>query len=63
MTRRAECCRLKQKTFTIDKRYGQAAAMRWANNYTLIHYRCDQQANCALSSAGNAAVLHARLGE
>lgn len=52
-----------QKTFTIDKRYGQAAAMQWASNYTLIHYRCDQQANCALSSAGNAAVLHARLGE
>jgi hypothetical protein len=52
-----------EKTFTIDKRYGQAAATAWANNYTLIHYRCDQQANCALSAAGNATVLHARLGE
>lgn len=52
-----------QKTFSIDKRFGQVTATEWASNYTLIHYRCDQQANCALSSAGNAAVLHARLGE
>jgi len=52
-----------QKTFTIDKRFGQVTATEWASNYTLIHYRCDQQANCALTSAGNAAVLHARLGE
>ncbi len=52
-----------EKTFTIDKRYGQAAATAWASNYTLIHYRCDQQANCSLSAAGNATVLHARLGE
>jgi hypothetical protein len=52
-----------QKTFTIDKRFGQAAATAWANNYTLIHYRCDQQANCSLTAAGDAAVLHARLSE
>jgi hypothetical protein len=50
-----------QKTFEIDKRFGQVTATEWASHYTLIHYRCDQQANCALSSAGNAAVLHARL--
>jgi hypothetical protein len=50
-----------QKTFAIDKRFGGAAASAWASNYTLIHYRCDQQANCALSAAGNATVLHARL--
>lgn len=51
------------KTFHIDKRYGQTTAMAWASNYSLIHYRCDQQANCALTAAGDAAVLHARLAE
>lgn len=51
------------KTFQIDKRFGQATASAWANNYALIHYRCDQQANCALTAAGEAAVLHARLNE
>lgn len=51
------------KTFQIDKRFGQATATAWANNYSLIHYRCDQQANCALTAAGEAAVLHARLNE
>ena len=51
------------RSFQIDKRYGQATATAWANNYSLIHYRCDQHANCALTAAGNAAVLHARLDE
>jgi hypothetical protein len=49
------------KTFAIDKRYGQATASDWSNKYTLIHYKCDQHANCALTAAGQAAVLHARL--
>lgn len=49
------------KTFGIDKRYGQATASDWSNKYTLIHYKCDQHANCALTAAGQAAVLHARL--
>jgi hypothetical protein len=51
------------KSFQIDKRYGQVTASAWANDYSLIHYRCDQHANCALTAAGNAAVLHARLEE
>ena len=51
------------KTFQIDKRVGQATATAWANNYSLFHYRCDQHANCALTAAGEAAVLHARLSE
>lgn len=51
------------RTFHIDKRYGQTTALAWASGYALIHYRCDQQANCALSAAGEAAVLHARLIE
>ena len=49
------------KTFAIDKRYGQATASDWSNKYTLIHYKCDQHASCALTAAGQAAVLHARL--
>ena len=52
-----------EKTFAIDKRYGQTTATAWANNYSLIHYRCDQHASCALTAAGQAAVLHARLNE
>jgi hypothetical protein len=51
------------KTFSIDNKYGQATASAWASNYTLIHYRCDQHASCALTAAGQAAVLHARLSE
>jgi hypothetical protein len=51
------------KTFAIDKRLGQVTATAWASNYTLIHYRCDQHASCALTAAGQAAVLHARLSE
>jgi hypothetical protein len=51
------------RTFAIDKRFGQVTAATWASNYTLIHYRCDQHASCALTAAGQAAVLHARLGE
>jgi hypothetical protein len=49
------------RTFQIDRRVGQATAMAWANNNTLIHYRCDQQASCALTASGNTAVLHAHL--
>ena len=49
------------RTFQIDRRSGQATAMAWANNNTLIHYRCDQEANCALTAPGGTAVLHARL--
>jgi hypothetical protein len=51
------------RSFRVDRRYGQATASAWANDYSLIHYRCDQQANCALTAAGQAAVLHARLNE
>lgn len=49
------------RTFQIDRRSGQVTANAWVNENTLIHYRCDQQANCALTAAGGAAVLHARL--
>jgi hypothetical protein len=49
------------RTFQIDRHTGQTTAMAWANNNTLIHYRCDSEANCALTAAGGTAVLHARL--
>ncbi len=49
------------RTFQIDRHSGQVTATVWANNNTLIHYRCDQQANCALTAAGGTAVLHAKL--
>lgn len=49
------------RTFRIDRMVGQATAMAWANNNTLIHYRCDQQANCSLTAPGGSAVLHAHL--
>jgi hypothetical protein len=49
------------KNFQIDRRTGQAAATAWANNNTLIHYRCDQHSECQLTAAGGTAVLHAWL--
>ena len=49
------------RTFRIDRMVGAATAMAWANNNTLIHYRCDQQANCALTAPGGSAVLHAHV--
>jgi len=49
------------RTFRIDRMVGATTAMAWANNNTLVHYRCDQQANCALTAPGGSAVLHARL--
>lgn len=49
------------RTFRIDKMLGAATAMAWANNNTLVHYRCDQQANCALTAPGGSAVLHAHV--
>ncbi|WP_348264232.1 hypothetical protein P8935_06790 [Telmatobacter sp. DSM 110680] len=52
---------VEDKTFAIDKRYGQATASDWSNRYALIHYKCDQHASCALTAAGQSAVLHARL--
>jgi hypothetical protein len=51
------------KNFMIDKRLGRTTATSWANNYALIHYRCDQHGNCALTEAGGMSGLHARLNE
>lgn len=54
---------VENKAFAVDRRYGQATASDWASQYTLVHYRCDQHASCALTAAGQSAVLHARLSE
>ena len=51
------------KRFVIDKTLDQGTASRWASNFALIHYRCDQHASCALTSAGGQSAVHARLDE
>lgn len=51
------------KSFLVDKRLGRETATAWANNYALIHYKCDQHGFCALTEAGGSAGLRARLNE
>ena len=51
------------KSFFVDKNFGRATATAWASKYVLIHYRCDQHGNCALTEAGGVAGLRARLNE
>ena len=51
------------KSFLVDKNFGRATATAWASKYVLIHYRCDQFGNCALTEAGGVAALRARLNE
>jgi len=51
------------KKFVIDKRADEGTASRWATNYSLIHYRCDQHASCALTVAGGMSAVHAKLYE
>jgi hypothetical protein len=51
------------KRFVIDKTLDRGTASRWASNFALIHYRCDQHASCALTSAGGQSAVHARLDE
>ena len=42
---------------------GQANAARWASNYLLVHYKCDQHANCVLTAGGGTSAVNARLNE
>jgi len=51
------------KGFTVPAKPEHTIAANWAHNYSLIHYKCDQHANCALTSAGGMSVVHARLNE
>ncbi|MGB7548350.1 MAG: hypothetical protein WBM14_11420 [Terracidiphilus sp.] len=51
------------KNFTIDRNSDLAAAAGWAADSSLIHYKCDQHATCALKRASAAIVIYARLNE
>ena len=51
------------RNFTIPNKPEQAIVASWAHNYSLIHYKCDQHANCALSAAGGVSVVYGRIGE
>jgi hypothetical protein len=49
------------KNFLILASAERATAAHWATNYSLIHYKCDQNASCALTVAGGLSAVHARL--
>jgi len=51
------------KNFTIPNKPEQAIVANWAHSYSLIHYKCDQHANCALSAAGGVSVVYGRISE
>lgn len=51
------------KGFYIARKTEQATAASWAENSSLIQYKCDQHANCALKRAGTATVIYGRLNE
>jgi hypothetical protein len=51
------------KSFIVANAPEQAIVATWAHNYSLIHYKCDQHASCALSSAGGMSVVYAHRGE
>ncbi|MDE3186112.1 MAG: hypothetical protein KGM96_01145 [Acidobacteriota bacterium] len=51
------------KSFYIAKTSDQATAASWASESSLIHYKCDQRANCALKHAGSTTVIYARQNE
>jgi hypothetical protein len=51
------------KSFTIPNKPEQTIAADWAHNYSLIHYKCDQHASCALSAAGGTSIVYARRNE
>lgn len=51
------------KSFIVTAKNEQRTAAHWASNYSLIHYRCDQNGTCALSAAGGQAEVHAKMSE
>jgi len=50
-------------TFTILRKSDDVAAAGWAADSSLIHYKCDPHANCALMHAGSGSVIQARMNE
>jgi hypothetical protein len=49
------------RSFVVDRSSAPGIANEWAANSTLIHYKCDQQANCALTNAGGLHPVRARM--
>jgi hypothetical protein len=49
------------RSFFIDRKGDQLTVADWATDSSLIHFKCDQHANCALSRAGS--VVSARTNE
>lgn len=50
-------------TFYIARRQDQGIAAAWASNFALIHYKCDQQASCALTHSGTTNVIYGKLNQ
>jgi hypothetical protein len=50
-------------SFTIPRKSDQTLAASWAANDSMIHYKCDPHANCALIHMGTTGVVMARLNE
>lgn len=48
------------RSFLVTKPSDQAAANAWAANSALVHYRCDQNANCSLTHSGGSGVIYAK---
>jgi hypothetical protein len=48
------------RSFLVMSQGDRAAADSWAANTALVHYRCDQYANCSISRAGGMGVITAR---
>ena len=51
------------RNFYIARKQDQATVATWAANYVLIHYKCDQQASCALTHSGTPGVVFGKLNQ
>lgn len=51
------------RNFYIARKQDQAIVATWAANYVLIHYKCDQQASCALTHSGTPGVVFGKLNQ
>jgi hypothetical protein len=49
------------RSFFIDRKSDQVTVADWATDSSLIHFKCDQHANCALSRGGS--MVPARMNE
>ena len=51
------------RSFVIDRKGDQATVADWATDSSLIHFKCDQHANCALRTASGSNVIFGRLSD